>query len=84
MPGFVKSSRGEGASMIDFNEKNAEYTDIAKCMICFSHSENSIGKEQFYKYRYNVEISNKDYIPILESISGIKYDPDRESSDEEI
>ena len=83
MPGFVKSSRGEGASMIDFNEKNTEYTDIAKCMICFSHSENSIGKEQFYKYRYNVEISNKDYIPILESISGIKYDPDCESSDEE-
>jgi len=83
MPGFVKSSRGEGASMIDFNEKNAEYTDITKCMICFSHSENSIGKEQFYKYRFDVQIANTDYIPILESISGIKYDPNRETSDEE-
>ena len=52
-------------------------------MICFSHSENSIGKEQFYKYKINAQIANKDYIPILESISNIKYDPDHESSDEE-
>ena len=30
MPGFVRSSQGEGASMVDYNEKNAEYTNIEK------------------------------------------------------
>ena len=83
MPGFVKSSQGEGASMIDFNEKNAEYTDIGKCMICFSHKDNSVSKEQFYKYRIETNIVNTSYLPLLEQISKIKYDPNKEDSDEE-
>ena len=83
MPGFVKSSRGEGASMIDFNEKNAEYTDIDKCMVCVSHSDNSIGKEQFYQYKIQAKIGDPGYTNILESITGIKYDPNRPDSDDE-
>ena len=69
--------------MIDFNEKNIKYTDIFKCMVCFCHEGNSFNKEQFYKYRFDVEINNADYLSILESISGVKYDPDKECSDEE-
>jgi len=83
MPGFGKSSLGEGASMVDFNEKNANYTDITKCMVCFCHAGNSFNKEQFYKYKFDVEINNADYLPILETLSGVKYEPDKESSDEE-
>ena len=41
---------------------------IFKCMVCFCHKGNSF---------------NKDYIKILENISNIKYDSDKESSDED-
>lgn len=82
MPGFAKSSLGEGANMIDFNEKNANYTDIAKCMVCFCHDGNSFNKEQFYKYKTNTDIVDKNYITLLENISGIKYTDDYESTEE--
>ena len=84
MPGFEKSSRGEGASMIDFNEKNANYTEIENCMVCVSHKNNSISKEQFYKNRINSKIGNPNYIDILETISNSKYNPDLTDSDEEV
>ena len=83
MPGFGKSSLGEGANMIDFNEKNSQYTEIFKCMVCFCHEGNSFNKEQFYKYKIDTELGNKDYIKILENICNVKYDSDKESSDEE-
>jgi len=82
MPGFGKSSLGEGANMIDFNEKNANYTDIEKCMVCFCHDGNSFNKEQFYKYKINTKIVDKNYITLLENISGIKYTDDYESTEE--
>jgi len=81
MPGFGKNSLGEGASMVDFNETNAKYSDITKCMCCVCHSGNSFSKEQFYKYRLDANLSI-DYIKILESILNIKYVEDYASSDE--
>ena len=83
MPGFAKKGCGEGANMIDFNEKNSNYTDIFKCMVCFCHKGNSFNKEQFYKNKLDTELGNKEYIKILEDISGIKYDFDLDSSDDE-
>ncbi len=81
MPGFGKNSLGEGASMVDFNETNAKYSDIIKCMCCVCHDGNSFNKEQFYKYRLDANLSI-DYIKILESILNIKYVEDYASSDE--
>ena len=75
MPGFMKSSLGEGAKMIDHNEKNSAFTNISKCMICFCHDGNSFNKEQFYKYRVNMKLKNPKIFELLEEISGIKYDP---------
>ena len=83
MPGFAKSSLGEGAKMIDHNENNTAYTDIKRSMICFCHDGNSFNKEQFYKYKVDIRLKNMDILNILESICGTKYDPDRPDSDEE-
>lgn len=83
MPGFGKSSLGEGASMVDFNEKNANYTDITKCMVCFCHAGNSFNKEQFYKYKTEIRIKNVEILKILEEISDIKYIKDKPDTDDE-
>ena len=83
MPGFMKSSLGEGANMIDHNEKNSAYTIITKCMICFCHQGNSFNKEQFYKYKVNIKLKNKDTLNILEDISGIRYDKDKPDTEDE-
>ena len=83
MPGFAKSSLGEGAKMIDHNENNTAYTDIKRSMICFCHDGNSFNKEQFYKYKIDIRLKNMDILNILESICGTKYDPDRPDSDDE-
>jgi len=83
MPGFMKSSLGEGANMIDHNEKNSAYTNITKCMICFCHEGNSFNKEQFYKYKTDIKLKNIYTLNILEDISGIKYDKDKPDTDDE-
>lgn len=83
MPGFAKSSLGEGAKMIDHNENNTSYTDIKRSMICFCHDGNSFNKEQFYKYKVDIRLKNMDILNILETICGTKYDPDRPDSDDE-
>jgi len=82
MPGFAKSSLGEGANMIDHNEQNTAYTNINQCMICFCHSTNSFNKEQFYNQN-NTKYNNINIINILEKISGIKYIENKPDSDEE-
>tara|TARA_B100000131_G_scaffold184302_1_gene177628 strand:+ start:9 stop:773 length:765 start_codon:yes stop_codon:yes gene_type:complete len=82
MPGFMKSSLGEGAKMIDHNEKNSAYTNITNCMICFCHDGNSFNKEQFYKYRVNMKLKNPKIFELLEEISGIKYDPNKKDEED--
>ena len=83
MPGFQKSSLGEGAKMIDHNEKNSAVTNIKLSMVCFCHLGNSFNKEQFYKYKTNITIKNVDLLKILEGISGINYIENKPDSDEE-
>jgi len=83
MPGFAKSSLGEGAKMIDHNENNTAYTNIKHSMICFCHSGNSFNKEQFYKYKTDIRLKNMDIINILQDICGIKYDVDKPDTDDE-
>ena len=83
MPGFMKSNLGEGAKMIDHNEKNTAYTNIKQCMICFCHDGNSFNKEQFYKYKISMKLKNPKIFELLEDISGIKYDPNKEEQEEQ-
>jgi glycosyltransferase involved in cell wall biosynthesis len=83
MPGFAKSSLGEGAKMIDNNENNTAYTNIKRSMICFCHSGNSFNKEQFYKYKIDIRLKNMDIINMLQDICGIKYDVDKPDTDDE-
>lgn len=74
MSGFQKSSQGEGAGMVDFNERNVVKTECDKIMICVSHKGNTIGKER-EQFKKNTVTLNS-YLPhfqILEDILGIKY-----------
>jgi len=47
MGGFNKKGNGEGAKMIDFNEKSCVKSDITKCMCCVAHVGNTVDKNQF-------------------------------------
>tara|TARA_R110000772_G_scaffold11572_4_gene36097 strand:- start:3484 stop:4188 length:705 start_codon:yes stop_codon:yes gene_type:complete len=47
MNGFDKNSRGEGANMVQNQDKNVGLTDIRLCMICVAHDGNSVDKNQF-------------------------------------
>jgi glycosyltransferase involved in cell wall biosynthesis len=81
MPGFLSSSLGEGAKMIDHNEKNCAYTDISKVMICVPHNDNTFNKEQFYKFRTHIRFQNNIYFEALYEITGIKYDEEKSNKD---
>ncbi len=49
MGGYEKNSQGEGAKMVDYNEKNVRCLDIRMCMICVCHKANTINKDNFNK-----------------------------------
>lgn len=70
MPGFNDGSRGEGAKMIDFNEKNVFMASVSDCMICVSHKSNTISKDRFVEHKLNISLNDKKYIEILEEIIG--------------
>ena len=74
MPGFNKSSQGEGAGMVDWNEKNVIKTECDKIMICVSHKDNTIPKdrEDFKKNETQLAIDLPRF-KILEDILGVKY-----------
>ena len=48
MSGFTKKDKkGEGASLVDGNEKNVRKSECANCMICVCHNKNTCSKEIF-------------------------------------
>ncbi len=47
MGGFCKNGNGEGAKMIDFNEKNCVKTECIYQMVCLGHKNNTVDKDQF-------------------------------------
>tara|TARA_R110002153_G_scaffold3817_1_gene18301 strand:- start:1692 stop:2411 length:720 start_codon:yes stop_codon:yes gene_type:complete len=47
MNGFAKSSQGEGAKMVDFNDKKVGLSKIQYCMVCICHDDNTINKDGF-------------------------------------
>jgi len=59
MGGYKKNSQGEGAQMIDYNEKRCRCLDVRMCMICVCHQDNTIDKENF-KGHQEVEIEMDD------------------------
>jgi len=60
MGGFIKSSQGEGAKLIDFNEKACVNLDIQNCMICCAHEDNTIKKDDWIKNKIPARISEDD------------------------
>ena len=60
MGGFIKSSQGEGAKLIDFNEKACVNLDIQNCMICCAHEDNTISKDAWLKNKIPARISEDD------------------------
>jgi glycosyltransferase involved in cell wall biosynthesis len=66
MGGFANNSRGEGVKMIDgMTDKSVGLTDIAKCMVCICHSENTINKDHFKdKQEMDFQLSLADKILI--------------------
>jgi glycosyltransferase involved in cell wall biosynthesis len=70
MGGFPKSSRGEGAKFIDYNEKNVGITDIQYIMICVCHQGNTCDKDMFLKNEIPtfLDMENDEKIQILKSI----------------
>jgi len=73
MGGFDKNSQGEGAKMIDFNDKKCGLTDIQLCMICICHKDNTINKDKFIKEDGSnvVEATlHKDIIEVIKTILG--------------
>tara|TARA_R110001592_G_scaffold334285_1_gene618561 strand:- start:3594 stop:4355 length:762 start_codon:yes stop_codon:yes gene_type:complete len=49
MGGFVTRGVGEGAKMVDFNEKSCLKTQCEHCMICVCHDFNTVDKDRFSK-----------------------------------
>lgn len=64
---FNKSSKGEGASVIDFNENNVTKSDISKVMICVAHKNNTIDKEKFLKNKIDAPLFDP-YTDILKDV----------------
>jgi hypothetical protein len=65
MGGYAKNSRGEGAKMIDFHEKNCRCLDVKMCMMCIAHNNNTISKDNFNKDEMKVECELHDGIKQL-------------------
>ena len=69
MGGFERSSRGEGAKMIQKQDRNVSVTDIRMCMICVAHKFNTVDKNMFDKEDNTLkEKYNGDKTEILKSI----------------
>ena len=67
--GFQNTSRGEGAKMVQTQDKNVTKTDIGLIMICLAHSENSVDKEQFCDDKFSIKQNYQgDKLDILKSI----------------
>lgn len=73
MGGFVKNSQGEGAKMVDFNDKKCGLTDIQLCMICICHKDNTVNKDKFIKEDGSNVVQatlSKDVIDLVKTILG--------------
>jgi glycosyltransferase involved in cell wall biosynthesis len=73
MGGFKKNSKGEGAKMVDFNEKKCSETDISKIMVCVAHKHNTINKDMFLDKDVSYKMT-EDYKKLLSHILDIEYD----------
>ncbi len=47
MRGFKDSSKGEGADLIQLQDKNVGMTECIRCMCCLAHDANTISKDMF-------------------------------------
>ena len=69
MGGFTKrDTKGEGASIIDGNEKNVRKTECAYQMICVCHSTNTCSKELFKEINVQDTKIEGEKIEILKEI----------------
>ena len=69
MGGFEKSSRGEGAKMVQLQDRNVTVTDIRLCLICVAHKFNTVDKLQFNREDNSLNQNyTGDKVDILKSI----------------
>ena len=68
MGGYEKSSQGEGAGIIDFNEKNVATTDVRRCMVCVCHSDNTCKKDRFLEDKVGDMPDDDPYKKLLKEI----------------
>lgn len=73
MQGFGRTSQGEGASIIQLQDKNVFITDIRFCMICVGHDGNTISKDDFKNSTSmeNPAVMELPQVEILKTILGI-------------
>ena len=55
MGGFGNGVKSEGVKMIDGNEKNVAISNIRYIMLCISHGDNTVNKDQFNNDEYKLE-----------------------------
>lgn len=69
MGGYNKKGTGEGAGMVDFNEKNCAMTDIMQCMICVCHKDNTCSKDKFVDNDIHITTNGLEkHLEILKNI----------------
>jgi len=85
MGGFAKNSQGEGAKMVDFNDKKCGVSRIDLCMICICHKHNTINKDKFLKEDNRITGSfNPEIKKIIEDIFNLEPHVDNGEKDYEI
>ena len=70
MNGYIKNGIGEGAKMIDYNEKMCLKSEVINCMCCIAHKNNTVDKEKFKDENTNAidfELPN-EYKDIIKEI----------------
>ena len=55
MGGFGNGVKSEGVKMIEGNEKNVAISNIRYIMLCISHGDNTVNKDQFNNDEYKLE-----------------------------
>tara|TARA_R110000744_G_scaffold247607_1_gene364141 strand:- start:2 stop:706 length:705 start_codon:yes stop_codon:yes gene_type:complete len=68
MGGYTKSSQGEGAKMIDFNDKNVIETEIQHMLVCLCHDDNTCKKDMFLQNKIEDIGLHEDVLKVIHSI----------------
>jgi len=71
MGGFLKTSKGEGASMVQLQDTNVRNLEIKRLMCCVCHKNNTVDKNKFLHREIDQKIEC-DQVNILKQILKLK------------